>query len=90
MKVWMRMGMSVEIEEQLIKDMQQGIYDSKVLAKAVIEAIKNGKVWTDGDTYIWDDDHHIEDINVNIPSIQIQACESFFYNPKDINFKNKE
>ena len=83
------MGMDIELDENLIESMKKN-EDHKLVEKAVVEAIRNGKAWTNGDSYFVDDDFRIFEFEINVPLIQIQACESFFYNPREINFKEKE
>jgi hypothetical protein len=80
--IWMRMGMTVNIDEKLIKSMKKN-EDREIVEKAVIEAIKSGEAWTNGASYFYDDEFMIFEFEVNMPPIQIVAHESFFYNPEE-------
>lgn len=82
MKVWMRMGMYIDIDKEIIENIKNN-KNHKLIQEAVIEAIKKGNAEINGDSYICDDDHNIGNYGMEMSPIQIQACESFFYNPKE-------
>jgi hypothetical protein len=79
------MGMSIDLNKEVIKHIKNdNLFEQlkdNLVKKSIIEAVKNGKAWTDSDSYICDDDHGIDEYSMEMPIIQ--SCESFFYNPKN-------